>query len=150
MELRSPAFNEGDMIPKIYTCDSTDISPPLEWTDVPEGTQSLALINDDPDAPMGTWVHWVYYNIPAGLTGLPEYVAPEARPETGGEQGITDFGRIGYGGPCPPDGTHRYYFKLYALDTTLELGQNATKDQVLRAMEGHVLDQAELMGRYQR
>ncbi len=150
MELTSSAFNEGAMIPGKYTCDGADVSPPLNWGALPAGTKSLALICDDPDAPVGTWVHWVYYDIPAGTEGLPENVAPDERPTEGGTQGINDFRKIGYGGPCPPGGTHRYYFKLYALDTTLNLSSGATKKQLLKAMEKHIIGQTQLMGKYRR
>jgi len=150
MELISSAFSEGAMIAGKYTCDGADVSPPLNWRALPAGTKSLALICDDPDAPVGTWVHWVYYDIPAGTEGLPEKVSANERPVQGGTQGKNDFRKIGYGGPCPPGGTHRYYFKLYALDTTLNLSPGATKKQVLKAMETHIIDQAQLMGKYRR
>ena len=150
MELTSPAFNEGAMIPDKYTCDGADVSPPLKWGELPAGTKSLALICDDPDAPVGTWVHWVYYDIPADRQGLPEKVAPHDRPAEDGTQGKNDFRKIGYGGPCPPGGTHRYYFKLYALDTTLNESPGATKKQVLKAMGNHIIGQTQLMGKYKR
>lgn len=150
MKITSAAFNEGEMIPRKYTCDGQDISPPLTWSEIPEGTKSLALISDDPDAPMGTWVHWVYYDIPADRTELPENVSPDEKPAPGGTQGMTDFGRIGYGGPCPPGGTHRYFFKLYALDTILDLDAGTTKGALLNAMEGHILGETQLMGKYRR
>jgi len=150
MQLTSPAFKEGEMIPKKYTCDGADVSPPLRWTSMPPGTQSLALICDDPDAPMGTWVHWVYYDIPGGTEGMPEKVDPQENPASGGIQGTNDFRRIGYGGPCPPGGTHRYFFKLYALDRMLKLAPGATKQQLLKAMENHILGEARLMGKYRR
>lgn len=150
MTLTSSAFTHGAMIPKDYTCDGKDISPPLSWSDPPEKTQSFALIMDDPDAPMGTWVHWVIYNIPATARGLPEGVPKDADLPDGSRQGRNSWRRIGYGGPCPPSGTHRYFFKLYALDTVLTLASGATKDELLKAMEGHILAQAEFMGRYSR
>ena len=150
MELSSLAFNGGDMIPERYTCDGDDISPPLEWKLVPENAKSIALISDDPDAPVGTWVHWVYFDIPASMKSLPENITPQENPVNGGKQGTNDFGRIGYGGPCPPGGTHRYYFKIYALDTILNLSAGAEKDQLLKAMEGHILGQTQLMGIYKR
>ena len=150
MELTSSAFSEGTMIPDRYTCDGADVSPPLNWEALPAGTKSLALVCDDPDAPVGTWVHWVYYDIPAETEGLPESVATDEHPAQGGTQGINDFRKIGYGGPCPPGGTHRYYFKLYALDTTLNLSPGATKKQVLKAMENHIIGQTQLMGKYRR
>jgi Raf kinase inhibitor-like YbhB/YbcL family protein len=150
MKLTSSAFDESGMIPGKYTCDGADVSPPLKWDSLPDGTKSLALICDDPDAPMGTWVHWVYYDIPAETKDLSENVVSDERPASGGVQGINDFRRIGYGGPCPPGGTHRYFFKLYALDILLNLSPGATKNQVLEAMENHILDHAELMGKYSR
>lgn len=150
MELKSIAFDEGKPIPSKYTCDGPDLSPPLTWSGIPAGTKSLALICDDPDAPVGTWVHWVYYDIPASIGGLPEGVQPDGAPSPGGTQGKNDFRRIGYGGPCPPGGTHRYIFRLYALDTILGLAGAATKKDLLAAMEGHILNQAQLMGTYKR
>jgi Raf kinase inhibitor-like YbhB/YbcL family protein len=150
MELKSPAFTQGEMIPSKYTCDGEDVSPPLEFTGLPEGTKSIALISDDPDAPVGTWVHWVYYNIPPDTQALEENIEPTENPSAGGIQGINDFRKNGYGGPCPPSGTHRYFFKLYALDTMLELKQGAEKKHLLKAMEGHIISQAELMGKYKR
>ncbi|RLE00677.1 MAG: YbhB/YbcL family Raf kinase inhibitor-like protein [Candidatus Aminicenantes bacterium] len=148
--LKSAAFSEGGWIPEKYTCDGDNVSPPLEWSGLPAGTASLALICDDPDAPMGTWVHWVVFNIPPETDGLPENVPPERELKQGGLQGINDFRKIGYGGPCPPGGTHRYFFKLYALDCRLDLPAGITKAQLMAAMEGHILDQAVLMGRYSR
>jgi len=150
MKLSSLAFNDGDMIPNKYTCDGADISPPLEWGLAPEDTKSIALICDDPDAPVGTWVHWVYYDIPAVTNGLSENITPQEKPENGGKQGTNDFRKIGYGGPCPPGGTHRYYFKIYALDTILNLPAGADKTQLLKAMEGHIIGQAQLVGKYKR
>ena len=150
MKITSTAFEEGDLIPRQYTCDGEDISPPLEWADLPEGTQSLALICDDPDAPSGTWVHWVVFNIPAPTSELPEGFPGEEELPDGTRQGRNDFRRIGYGGPCPPGGTHRYFFKLYALDTFLDEAPGITRDELLEAMEGHILVKSELMGRYRR
>lgn len=150
IKVTSRAFEEGGMIPQKYTCDGEDVSPPLAWTSVPEGTKSLALICDDPDAPMGTWVHWVLFNLPANIKELPENVPPQETLENGAKHGITDFRRIGYGGPCPPSGTHRYYFKLYALDTELDLEAGITKAELLEAMEGHILAEGRLMGKYKR
>ena len=148
--IESTAFDYGDSIDSDYTCDGSDVSPQFQWSGAPAGTQSFVLISDDPDAPVGTWVHWVYYDIPATVGELREAFPPDERPELGGAQGITDFRRIGYGGPCPPGGTHRYFFRLYALDTVLGLAPGATKRQVLQAAEGHILAQAELMGTYTR
>jgi hypothetical protein len=151
IEVKSSAFEEGGIIPRKHTCDGEDLSPALSWSGVPEGTKSLALICDDPDAPMGTWVHWVIYGIPADTTGLPEAVSAEKTVLEGMKQGITDFRRIGYGGPCPPSGApHRYFFKLYALDAELALDSGITKKQLLTAMEGHILAQGQLMGKYGR
>ena len=150
LQITSAAFSEGGMIPKPYTCDGTDVSPDLSWTGVPEATKSLSLICDDPDAPVGTWVHWVLFNISAGEKGIPTEVAPEATLPNGAKHGTNDFRRLGYGGPCPPGGTHRYFFKLYALDTVLSLRSGATKAQVEEAMRGHILAQAQLMGKYKR
>jgi len=150
IKVTSTAFEEGGMIPKQYTCDGTDVSPPLAWTSVPEGTKSIALICDDPDAPMGTWVHWVLFNLPADVKELAENVPLQKRLETGAIQGTNDFRKIGYGGPCPPGGTHRYYFKLYALDTELNLQAGATKRELLKAIKGHILAEGQLMGKYKR
>jgi Raf kinase inhibitor-like YbhB/YbcL family protein len=150
MELKSQAFAAGEMIPAKYTCDGQDISPPLRWSDPPAGTIEFALISDDPDAPVGTWVHWVMWNIPANASALDENLPKTASLPNGTKQGTTDFRRIGYGGPCPPSGTHRYYFKLYALDTALNLPASTIKKDLEKAMQGHILGQAELMGTYRR
>jgi Raf kinase inhibitor-like YbhB/YbcL family protein len=150
LTVTSTAFTQGGAIPVQYTCDGKDISPPLSWTGASSGTQSYALIADDPDAPVGTWVHWVAYNLPASTSSLPENVAKEERLSDGTTQGINDFKRYGYGGPCPPSGTHRYFFKVYALDTVLKTGPGMTKKKLLREIEGHILSQGELMGTYSR
>lgn len=150
LTIRSPAFQPEALIPGKYTCDGADISPPLTWSGVPEGATSLALIADDPDAPGKTWVHWVLFNLPPETNSLSEHLPTDATLENGAIQGITDFGRPGYGGPCPPGGTHRYYFKLYALDTTLDLSPKAKKADVVQAMEGHILAKGQLMGKYKR
>lgn len=150
IKVESTAFTEGGMIPKKYTCDGQDVSPPISWSGIPDKAKSIALIADDPDAPMGTWVHWVVYNLPANVTGLPEGVPSQKTLSNGGMQGMTDFRRIGYGGPCPPGGTHRYFFKVYALDTEINLDPGVTKGQLLKAMEGHILAEGGVMGRYQR
>jgi Raf kinase inhibitor-like YbhB/YbcL family protein len=151
MKLTSMAFAEGQLTPTKYTCDGADVSPPLQWSEVPLGTKNFALICDDPDAPVGTWVHWVIYGLPATTRELPEKVAPTESLPSGAKQGLNDFRRIGYGGPCPPPGKpHRYCFKLYALDAELVLKPRATKQELLRAMEGHILAEAQLMGIYQR
>jgi len=144
LTLTSPAFaNSGD-IPSQFTCDAEDISPALSWTGAPAATKSLALIMDDPDATNGTWVHWIVFNMPPTLERIEEGKEPE------GVAGNNSWGRGGWGGPCPPSGTHRYFFKLYALDTMLDLPEGANKQQVLAAMEGRILAQAELMGKYKR
>lgn len=144
-------FNEGDMIPDKFTCEGKDVSPPISWTGIPGGTKSIALITDDPDAPGGTFVHWVLYNLPANILKLPESIPQDKTLADGSMQGMTDFGRPGYGGPCPPPGKpHRYYFKVYALDRKLDLQPLASKSQVENAMKGHILAQGELMGKYQR
>ncbi len=151
MKLTSMAWMEGQPIPTKYTCDGADVSPPLAWSDVPAGTQSFALICDDPDAPGGTWVHWVIFGLSATATALPERVAAIETLPDGAKQGVNDFRRIGYGGPCPPPGApHHYYFKLYALDATPALKSRATKAELLRAMAGHILAEARLMGTYRR
>jgi len=150
MRISSSAFKEGQMISSKYTCDGQDISPPLEWGDAPGGTKSFALICDDPDAPRGIWVHWVVYNIPPDVNNLGENIRAERELANGIRQGSNDWPRIGYGGPCPPSGTHRYYFKLYALDAVLNLNPGATKEQLLKAMTGHILEEAHIMGKYQR
>lgn len=152
MKVTSKAFQDGGMIPPQYTCTGANISPPLAWGAVPEQSKSLALVIDDPDAPSKTFVHWVAFNIPANVKEMPENIpAQETLNCFGqGKQGTNDFKKLGYGGPCPPSGTHHYYFKLYALDTELTLDSSATKDQLLKAMEGHVLGEGQLMGRYQK
>ena len=149
--LKSTAFEYGNEIAKRYTCSGSDLSPALNWDGVPTGTHSLAFIVDDPDAPMGTWTHWIIWNIPAQDTGLAEGVSPVEVLDNGARQGKNDFKRIGYGGPCPPAGKpHRYYFKLYALDAKLELKAGAGRSDLEHAMKQHVLSQAELMGTYRR
>ena len=150
MTLRSTAFTEGASIPKKYTCDGKNVSPPLQWGGAPDETLSFALIADDPDAPAGTWVHWVIYQIPPEKNRLEEEISARRKLENGMVQGENDFGHVGYGGPCPPGGTHRYFFKLYALDTGLDLEPGATKQELLDAMKGHILEESKLMGRYSR
>lgn len=150
-ELTSSAFKEGERIPDRHTCEGDDLSPPLHWGVPPASTKSFALIADDPDAPGGTWVHWVIYNLSLDLRGLPEGIPAKDHWLDGAMQGLTDFKRVGYGGPCPPPGKpHRYYFKLYALDAALNLKPRATKSQVLETCKGHVLAEAQLMGRFGR
>lgn len=148
--ITSAAFPDAGMIPKEYTCDGRNISPPLSWDGVPEGAGSLAIICDDPDAPAGTWVHWVLFNLPATVNELPQGIPPDEVLANGARQGMNDFRKFGYGGPCPPGGTHRYYFKIYALNTELTQGPGITKAELLKAMKGHILAQGQLMGRYKR
>lgn len=143
--LSSPVFENNGNIPVKYTCDGTDINPPLTIDNVPAHTKSLALIVDDPDAPMGTWVHWVVWNIKPEAKGIKENTVPE-----GGRQGINDFRKHEYGGPCPPSGTHRYFFKLYALNRTLELSTNSDKADLVKAMKGHIVSQNQIIGLYKR
>ncbi|HRP74184.1 MAG TPA: YbhB/YbcL family Raf kinase inhibitor-like protein [Rhodocyclaceae bacterium] len=154
MQLTSPAFSHNGEIPARHTCDDANVSPALSWMDVPEGTQSIALVVDDPDAPdpaapRMVWVHWVLYNLPTHVSGLAEGIAPGALPN-GTLHGLNDWKRTGYGGPCPPIGRHRYFHKLYALDVTLPDLGHPTKAQLEEAMKEHVLGKAELIGTYQR
>lgn len=150
--LTSQAFKHGERIPQQYTCDGADISPPLSWRGAPAGTKSFALLMEDPDAPTGVFIHWVLYDLPANTRSLPEGVKKEASLASGAKQGINDFGQIGYGGPCPPRGKpHQYFLTLRALDTpSLHLPSRAKRADVERAMKGHVLGEAKLMGIYQR
>ena len=145
LQITSPAFQNNGNIPRHYTCDGKDISPPLLIAGAPQGTKSLALICDDPDAPVGTWVHWVIWNIDPGVKEIKENIVP-----TGAIVGINDFRKHAYGGPCPPSGTHRYFFKVYALDTTFGISANASKADLEKAMKGHILAQGELIGMYKR
>ena len=146
----STAFGSMQPIPRKYTCDGEDVSPPLSWSNVPKNVKSIALICDDPDAPAGDWVHWVCYDIPPTVDSLSEAVPHGDILACGGKQGTTDFRKIGYGGPCPPGGTHRYFFKMYALDIMLNLPAEKTKKDILKAIKGHVLAQGELVGTYTR
>jgi Raf kinase inhibitor-like YbhB/YbcL family protein len=147
----SPAFASGATIPNAYTCQGADISPPLNWSGQPNQTTSFALIVDDPDAPVGTWVHWLMWNIPGAINLLPENVSKQERVAGGAMQGRNDFGKVGYNGPCPPPGhAHRYYFRLYALDVKLTLPPGAKRKELDAAMQGHILAHAEYMGTYQR
>jgi Raf kinase inhibitor-like YbhB/YbcL family protein len=161
IRLISSAFTEGGMIPRVYTCDGADKSPPLEWSGVPGTARSLVLICDDPDAPMGTWSHWVLFDLSPSITSLEEGVAPDLvatlepkpvvkQPHLTVRQGKNDFGKIGYGGPCPPRGTHRYFFRLYALDERIDLAPGPTRSTVLKAIEGHIIAEGRLMGKYAR
>ena len=148
--VESSAFGNMQPIPRQYTCDGADISPPLSWRGVPPAAKSIVCIADDPDAPAGTWVHWVVYDLPASDTVLIENIPKADTAPGGGKQGTNDFRRIGWGGPCPPGGTHRYFFKLYALDTMLNLPAGKTKKDVEKAMAGHILAKGELIGTYTR
>ena len=149
--LTSPAFTDGATIPTQYTCTGADVSPPLQWTNPPAGTRSFALVVDDPDAPSGTWVHWVVYDIPETVQDIPEAIPKQDKFPKGGMQGMNDFKKVGHGGPCPPPGPpHRYYFRLYALDAVLNLKPRATKAQLLEASQRHILGEAMLMGRFGR
>ncbi len=150
-EIKTDAFKPGGDIPEQYTCDGKDLSPPLHWKNPPQAAKSFALAVDDPDAPMGGWIHWVIYGIPAAVNQLEEGFPQTETLQDGSKQGITDFQKPGYRGPCPPPGKpHRYYFKLYALDTLLDLPPNQTRAKLLESMAGHILAEARLMGRYQR
>jgi Raf kinase inhibitor-like YbhB/YbcL family protein len=148
LEITSPSFANGEAIPADFSCDGRDVSPALTWSEPPAGAESFALIMDDPDAPMGTWVHWVVYNIPASTRELEENMPAIPELSNGIMQGYTSAGTTGYHGPCPPSGTHHYYFKLYALDTMLSLSAKADKKDLLSAMEGHILANGELMGTF--
>jgi hypothetical protein len=151
MQLTSTAFAEGTPIPGKYTCDGKNVSPPLKWSGAPAGAKALVLIVDDPDAPSGTWVHWVLYDLPATVSELAEDVSKSQYVAGVAKQGLNDFQHLGYGGPCPPHGKpHRYFFKLYALDAPLDLKPGLTKKDIERAMEKHVLAHCQLMGTYKR
>ncbi len=149
-QLKSSAFSNGGAIPPKFTCDGPDVSPELSWNDPPVGTKAFALIMDDPDAPAGTWVHWVLYDLPPSVRELPEGVPKTKDLKIGARQGVNDFRRVGYGGPCPPRGaSHRYSFRLYALDQPTQLPAGASKGGLERAMKGHIVTQSELIGRFQ-
>ncbi|MBI5892475.1 MAG: YbhB/YbcL family Raf kinase inhibitor-like protein [Deltaproteobacteria bacterium] len=151
MHIISTAFENNEIIPKKYTCDGQNVSPPLNWAGVPAGAKSITIICDDPDAPMGTWIHWVIYGISPDAASLPENVPPQKEVLRGAKQGINDFKKIGYGGPCPPKGpAHRYFFKIYALDIELNLPAGASKKDVEKAMQGHILAEGQLVGKYGR
>jgi hypothetical protein len=150
MQLTSPAFEAGGTIPVKFSCDGEDISPPLSWQQVPEAVKGFALVMDDPDAPAGTWDHWLLYNIPASVRSLPEAVPATPKLEDGSSHGSNSWGRLDYGGPCPPSGTHRYQFRLYALDAELNLESGLSKSALESAIAGHILDQVELLGKYSR
>jgi len=150
MIITSSAFEEGAMIPSKYTCNGINVSPPLKWSSVPVGTKSFAIICDDPDAPTGTWVHWVIYNLPGNIYQLPENLPPLKILPNGASQGRNDFERTGYGGPCPPGGTHRYFFKIYCLSEELKVEVGVTKSELLKAMKRYILAEGQLMGKYKR
>ncbi|AIS31442.1 MULTISPECIES: YbhB/YbcL family Raf kinase inhibitor-like protein [Methanobacterium] len=153
IQLKSPAFKEGEPIPPRYSCEDVDISPPLNWDESPvkiPNDGSLAIILDDPDAPGGTWVHWVIFNLPPQTDSLPEMIMQREELENGALQGTNSWGTIGYRGPCPSRGTHRYFFKIYALDTKLDLPAGITKQELLKVMEGHLVDEGQLKGTYTR
>jgi len=148
--IESDAFEHNAMIPEKYTADGVDVSPALRWSGAPQETESFALICDDPDAPRGDWVHWLLYDIPPDRTSLPGSVPQKKFVLNGAEQGTNDFQHLGYDGPAPPSGTHRYFFKLYALDINLNIGPGITKSDLLRAMKSHILAEAQLVGKYTR
>jgi Raf kinase inhibitor-like YbhB/YbcL family protein len=150
LTITSSTFKNGEFIPSRYTCDGLNISPPLKFTGIPGQTKSIALIADDPDAPMGTWVHWVLFNLPKNTTQLMEDVPKDKTLDNGAKQGVNSGNNIGYAGPCPPSGTHRYFFKVYALDTVISLDSGITKAQLLSAIEGHIIADGQLMGKYAR
>ena len=150
IKLTSTAFNDGQPMPRAYTCDGVNISPPLEWSGVPGTAKTVAIVCDDPDAPGGIWVHWVIYNLPADNIGLVENLPATEALKAGGFQGKNDFSKTGYGGPCPPSGTHRYFFKIYALDSELALKAGATKAELTKAMDGHIVIEGQLIGTYRR
>ncbi|MBZ2166034.1 YbhB/YbcL family Raf kinase inhibitor-like protein [Methanobacterium spitsbergense] len=149
IQITSEIFKNGEPIPDRYACNGVNVSPSLEWDSV-SGTVKYAIICEDPDAPSGTWTHWVIFNIPSDTTGLSEWVMEREELENGAKQGLNDFGTVGYRGPCPPDGTHRYYFTVYALDTEIEIPAKITKQDLLKAMKDHIIDEGSLMGRYTR
>ncbi len=151
IKVSSSGFSNMGFIPKKYTCDGENVSPEIVIENIPDATKSLVLINDDPDAPVGTWDHWILFNIPpSNKVVIPEGIKPEKEFGNGMRHGVNSWGRIGYGGPCPPSGVHRYFFKVYALDITLNLPPGSTKKDILKAMENHVLGYGELVGKYSR
>jgi Raf kinase inhibitor-like YbhB/YbcL family protein len=150
IKLQSTAFEDGELIPSKYTCDGKNISPPLKWENIPEETQSIAIICDDPDAPMGIWVHWIIFNLPPETSRLEENFPDDETFPDGTRQGINDFGAVGYGGPCPPAGSHRYFFKIYALDMLVSLVTVVDKQTLLETIDGHIIAHGQLIGRYHR
>ena len=149
IKVTSNVFNEGEHIPDRYACRGVNISPPLEWDDV-DSAVKYAIICEDPDAPSGTWTHWIIFNLPSETTSLSEWIMEREENDNGSKQGFNDFGTIGYRGPCPPGGTHRYYFKVYALDKEIQMPAKISKSELLKAMNGHILDEGQLMGLYIR
>ena len=150
LAISSPAFQDGDQIPVEFTCDGSNTSPALLWSGAPSGTRTFALLCDDPDAPGRTFVHWVIYNLPPAKSALTQGVPPKGELEEGVLQGLNSARRVGYVGPCPPSGRHRYYFKLYALDKSLALSGSPTKEELMTAMKGHIIEEAQLIGTYER
>ena len=150
IDVRSSAFGEGDRIPSDFTCDGADMSPPIEWSGVPAKARSLAVIVEDPDAPAGNWTHWLVYDLPPDLTQLPAGISSGEKLPVAGSQGRTDFGKTGYRGPCPPKGEHRYFFRVYALDAIFRLKPGVSRQELSQAMQGHVLAEGALMGKYDR
>lgn len=150
IKITSPAFNEGESIPDRYSCNDVNVSPPLNFEDIPGAARSIALILEDPDAPGGIFTHWIIFNLPAETRGLSEFVMGRELMDDGSKHGLNSFGLVGYNGPCPSVGTHRYFFRIYALDLKLDLPPLVRRDEILNAMEGHILDQGELMGVFTR
>lgn len=150
MDITSSAFKDGAMIPEKYTCDGPNISPPLKWSNAPEETKTFAIICEDPDAPSGIWVHWILFNLPESVKELGENLPAIGKLPVGAKQGKNDFGKIGYRGPCPPRGIHRYFFQVYALTKELDLEPGISKSELIRAMEGNILSEGQMMGKYQR
>lgn len=150
IKITSPAFNEGEPIPIRYSCNDVNVSPPLDFKEIPDATKSITLIMEDPDAPGGLFTHWIIFNLPAETRNLPEFVMGRELMDDGSKHGLNSFGLVGYNGPCPPGGTHRYFFKIYALDMKLDLPPLIRRDEILEAMEGHILDHGELTGVFTR
>jgi Raf kinase inhibitor-like YbhB/YbcL family protein len=150
IEVRSSAFGDGDRLPSDFTCEGADMSPPIQWSGVPANAQSLTVIVEDPDALAGNWTHWLVYDLPPSMTQLPSGIPEGEMLSNGGLQGRTDFGKPGYGGPCPPSGEHRYFFRIYALDAMLRLQPGISRQELLEAMQGHILAEGVLMGTYER
>ncbi|MGO9386869.1 MAG: YbhB/YbcL family Raf kinase inhibitor-like protein [Methanobacterium sp.] len=150
IKIKSKVFEDGEPIPTKYTCSGVDVSPPLEWTSIPEDTESIGIICEDPDAPGGTWSHWIIFNLPADTMSLSEHIMSREIMDNGAIQGLNDFGKVGYAGPCPPKGTHHYYYKIYALDVKLDLPPRTSRKTFLETINGHIIDQGQIMGTYTR